>query len=864
MGLWGRAGEIAALRGLVEAVRRGSGAALVVRGEAGIGKTALLEAVMPDDLRVLRVAGVEEEARFPYAALHRLLIPLKSEMSEMLRRIDGPLPDTRTTGRAVTALLAANRPLLCWVDDAQWIDHESLAVLLAQRTGLIVSGREAPEGLPSLDLGGLSSSAGAGLLREVVDVDPQIAAHLVRATGGNPQALLDLTRELTPAHLLGTRSLPDPLPVGDRLIEAYTRPGFGVLAAAAHPQARPGFGVLAAAAHPQARLGPGMLLAAAHPHADGHPLRRAAVYSAATAVERRAAHATLAATTTGDLRAWHRAAASVAPDAGIASDLADAAGRAGLRNGPAARVTFLLRAAEMSPGSADRERHLLAAAEAALTAGAPQQALRLVSMVAVGSRALIVRANALVMTEDEHAYAQGAALCLYAARASGPTEPDAAREAVPSSGATEPDAAREAVRDAADHLLRAGHLVRDTSAAEIARAARELGCDDVLPMVVAAMEPGSVEANADGRRGGGGRLGEAGADGRRDGIRRLVEGLREAPDEVVLRRQSGVGIAVDLLWDAVVQRAFWQRAIAASRRSGAEWHRRIALTGAAVLEIRLGETARAAELLSEVGDRPHPALLAWRGADHPGVVGAWLEAAERLGAGHAVQLIRAALAGAALSRGDYSLACTIGREVAADDELGLHRHVLPDLVEAAVRSGDRVRAVAAGEAFAAGVADTTWSRGLLARTHALLAANDEAEPLYREAMSLLAATPARADLARAHLLYGEWLRRRRRRRDARAALATAREMYEAMGAAGFAGRAARELAAAETTPATSPLTAQERAIADLAAAGATNTEIAAQLFLSANTVDHHLRKIFRKLDVTSRRRLQPALRPDSQ
>ncbi|BBH67382.1 hypothetical protein ACTI_40670 [Actinoplanes sp. OR16] len=796
MGLWGRAGESAALQEFVEAVRCGLGAAVVVRGEAGVGKTALLENIVFGDVRVLRVGGVEQEAHFPYAALHRLLIPLLSAMDvqHALGLDDQPPVEAGSAARAVFQLLAeAGEPVICCVDDAQWIDPESLEALAriaellpGSPVGLIVAGRHRHIPAQEIEVGGLTGTAGIELLKAVVNVplDEMIAARLVAATGGNPLALHDLARELTPEQWVGTRSLPDPLPVGDRLIEAFRGP-HGILDTA-----------------------------------EDHPLVRAAAYSAATGAERRAAHAAIAAATTrpedADRRAWHRAAASVSPDPQIAAELARTADLAARRSadsspesstasadsspesadgspesadgstgsgGHTARVTFLLRAAEMSPDAEDRERYHLAAAEAALAAGAPQQALRLVSGVAVGARALLVRANALVMTEDEGACAQGAGLCLYAARAFGPADPGAATEAL---------------LDAVEHLLRAGHLAKGTNAAEIAAAAEELNAgDDLLTAFITIVRGGRAD------------------------IRRLLEKYRDGPDDVLVRRQFGVGVLGELAGDPELLRTFRQRAAEATRRTGMPRQRGVTV--------------------SEEG----------------------LEAAERLGAGYTVSLIRSAMAAAALGRGDYITARAIARDVAATDELGLHRRVLPDLVEAAVRSGDSAVAVQAGEDFV--VADTPWSRGLLARTRALLAPPSDAEPLYREAIHLLAGAPARADLARAHLLYGEWLRRRRRRRDARAALTRAWEMYDAMGDEGFAGRAARELAATgDSGPgAGRDLTAQEQAIADLAATGATNTEIAARLFLSANTVDHHLRKIYRKLEVTSRRQLQPALRRDT-
>ncbi|WP_433830048.1 LuxR C-terminal-related transcriptional regulator [Actinoplanes sp. CA-015351] len=930
MRLWGRAGESAALRELAEGLRSGLGAALVLRGGPGAGKTALLDeaasklgtaaapklgtaaapnlgtaaapklgtAAPASGVRVLRVDGVEAERRFPFAALHRLLIPLLAGSDGVMAGLrrdhqdalyaacglsDGPPAGARATGLATAALLARVAPVLCLIDDADRADRESLEALAACEAagvGLVFAIRGEPgpvAGLPLIDIAGLTENDGLELLRSAVDgpIDRQIAARLVAATSGNPLALLELSRELTAGQLTGAHSLPDPLPLGGRLAEphlarARTLPESAqtwLLLAAAEPCGDLPY--ITAAAR---RLG----LAPRPPETarDFHkPSARAAVYHGATGVQRRAAHAALAAVITrpddADLRAWHLAAASVGPDDEIAAELARTADRAGRRGGHAARVTFLIRAAEMSRNAAERQKHLLTAAETALAAGAPRQALRLAADASPNAihdarpnaihdarhnqltlseatpatiadgRALIVRANALVMIGSENAYAQGPDLCLRAARAFGEKAPLLAREAL---------------SEAVDHFVRAGHLAPAGTAADIAQAIKNTMPESRNHELLAAFELLVAEGNE-----------------------QALPAIRRAATSPLATGMS-VSVLSTLLWDAGLKRRLWRRAIDTARETGEQRQLVVALYCLATVEAELGQTRAATELLAEAdivrGElggtaelrrlHQHPGLAAWRGTTGADFAEE-LAAAHRLGAGSIVSVIRRGIVLLALGRGDYAQASTVARDVFDTDELGLHPQVLPDLVEAAVRGGDRVLAGRAFAVFAplARAAGTDWARGLLARTQAVLASADRAEPLYREAVALLDGLPARADLARAHLLHGEWLRRQRRRRDARAALTIAREMFEVMEAAGFASRAAQELEATGATVVRNRpagLTAQELAIARLAAAGATNGEIAAQLYLSANTVDYHLRKVFRKLDVTSRRQLEPALR----
>ncbi|SDT77510.1 helix-turn-helix transcriptional regulator [Actinoplanes derwentensis] len=917
--LFGRDSECARLDGLLREARGGRSAALVLRGEAGVGKTALLRYARtgspsaPAPGSVLTISGVESEAGFPYAGLHRLLIPLlpdrdrlpvaqRSALEVACGLTDGPPADLFLVSLAALTLLAA-APRLCVVDDVHWLDPESARALafVARRLhaeGVVLlfgqriapddplSGRRAVPGEPGLFAGldvleitGLPRDAAMALLSDVVpgELDLSLAEQIAESTGGNPLALTDLGRELTTDQLRGASPLPDPVPIGSRLESHYAARVRG------YPPATRTWLVLAAAGaggrtdqllEAARRLGTGPEQAApaesdrlvtGFPPLDfRHPLVRSAVYGDAVPAQRRAVHAALAEATTGpadaDRRAWHLGAATAAPDESVAAELERGADRAGARGGHTARAGFLTRAAELTPAPEARAVRQVRAAGAAMAAGAPARALLLLDHVdeplltgRARGEALLTRAFAIINAGVPTGQRDAVALCLAAAEAFGP---DRGR-------------ARQALVQGIEHVLSAEHL-GGTSEPEVAAAAAPLAGDDHIDGLLLAAYTAFVVA---------------GYPDCVPVVRRAVAAIADPglPDEILLSRFAiGVNFCT-LTWDEENKTDILARAEQAARRTGALHrldliHFITTMTCAALGRLDEADRHDAAgqRLRRAIGATAeqelvwrHPELITWRAPD--GIresVGQALEvfAMLHLGGMHAVTRLHLALLDIADSR--WAPARELLLTIVDLGHPRRYAWALPELVEAALRAGDRQTAKAAYDDLetTARASGTPWALGLLDRSRALLAGPDRAEAHYRAAIEKLDGTPAHGDLARARLLYGEWLRRRRRRRDAREQLATACEMFERVGAHAFARRAATELAALGEIARTavpendeSALTPQEAAVARLARTGATNAEIAAHLFLSPSTVDYHLRKVFRKLGVSSRRQLRVTL-----
>jgi DNA-binding CsgD family transcriptional regulator len=904
--------ELEALEGLLETVRGGFSGAFVLRGEPGIGKTALLDHVVDSagDFRVARVEGVESEIELSFAALHQLLFPFlpglarlpmpqKRALESAFGVVAGGAPDRFLVGLATLTLLtdtASEEPLLIIVDDAQWLDRESAEVLAfvarrlyADRIALLFAVCEPDrqpsplEGLPELRLEGLPATEARELLGSVASggLDDRVGDQIVANTGGNPLALEELAGELTAAHLAGGSLLPDPLPLGRQLEERFLRQVLALpaetqallLLAAASQSADPAL-FRRAATHlgldpdATAPAEDERLLLTAPRVAFRHPLIRSAVYSGATVAERRRMHEALAAASDpildADQRAWHRAIASAGPNEEIASELERSATQARQRGGYAATAAFFKRAAELTPDESRNAGRLLAAAEAELMAGAPGRAETLLEQARPRLDGPFEQAQSLRLrgriSLARARGAESAAVLVSAARDLSPLDARLAR-----------DAFLEAMQAA----WNAGRFATGGGLQEVAQAAWDAPTVSEGAMTIADLLLEGFRA----------RL-TVGFAASVPLLRRAVAALSAddlAPEEGLRWLGSGWVAASDLM-DEPARDLLAQRWVRLGRSQGALTNLPTALSVLGLSQAWAGRLeasdisfAEGRELSDAIGFRgligwpsPHQLIVhAWRGQE-----GAARSAAETVnresieyGLGARISFVEYALAVLELSLGHYQDALDYALRVFAADPPYLGVRVLPELVEAGARSGDTDAGTAgldrlSERALATG---TPWGLGLLARSKALLAVDAEAEALYREAIDYLQAPLLAPDLARAHLLYGEWLRRQRRRVDARDQLGAALEMFDAIGGEAFAERARIELLATgararkRTNEARDELTSQEARIARLAREGLSNPDIAAQLFISANTVAYHLRKVFRKLGITSRTQLHRAL-----
>ncbi|MFB4308565.1 AAA family ATPase [Actinomadura sp. GTD37] len=899
--------ERAELDALLGDVRSGRGRALVLRGEAGVGKSALLRHTVgrAADMRVVRTVGVESEMELAFAGLHLLLAPLLDRIEKLpgpqrdalavafgLRK--GDAPDRFMIGLAVLTLLAEaaeERALLCVVDDAQWLDQSSAQVLafvarrlLAEPVGLIFAAREPGSqfrGLVDLEVRGLAKQDAQALLRSVVrfPLDERIRDRILAETNGNPLALLELPRGLSPAQLAGGFGLVEAQGVPARVEEGFRRRLAALpaetrslmLVAAVEPTGDPvlirraagQLGVPDSAAEPAEAEG---LLEIGTWLRFRHPLVRSAVYSAASSAERRAAHGALAEATDPasdpERRAWHRAHAAVEPDESVAGELERLADRAQVRGGIAAAAAFLRRATELTPDPAGRGARALAAAQAAFDAGAPDMALD-----------LLVSAERGPLTELQSGRAAWLRAQIVLARKRGGEALQPLLEAAGRLARVDAGQAREAYIDAIGSAVFAGRLGRPGLVRSVAEAARTAPAGPSPERPADALLDGLVARLADGFAESAPRLKRV--------LRTFRQEARRDPDDIMRWLGPAYMIAADM-WDDQALHELAECAVWAAREIGALNFLPQALTYRAVVHLYAGQFDAAATLVEESNAilklTGHAyfgfalnLLRAWRGgAEAAAQLDAVAEWVSTWGEGRAIAGCHLGSALVYNASGRYQDALTHAERACEHDDLGLTGFVLFELVEAAVY-GDAPEAAADAlrrleERATAG--GTDWALGVLARSKALLSGGRDADLLYREAIERLQHGRVAVYLARTHLVYGEWLRRENRRLDAREHLRTAYEMFQGFGAEAFADRAQRELLATGESvrkrTAGTPgggLTPQEGQIARLARKGLSNPEIGARLFLSSRTIEYHLSKVFTKLAITSRQQLAEAL-PD--
>jgi DNA-binding CsgD family transcriptional regulator len=914
--LRGRRRECDLLDQLLDAVRAGESRVLVVRGDPGVGKTALLDYLVDhaSGCRVTRAAGVESEMELPFAGVHQLCAP----MLDRLERLPGPqrealrtafglsagsAPDRFLVGLATLSLLsevAEEHPLVCLVDDQQWLDQASAQALgfvgrrlEAESVGLVFGARvlgEELEGLPELLVEGLGEAEARALLDSVLTgpLDARVRDRIVAEAGGNPLALVELPRGVTPAALAGGFALPDAMPLEGRIEASFRRrlealpadTRMLVLVAAADPTGDP---VLVWRATERLGLGP----QAAVPAAEAgllevgvrvlfrHPLVRSAAYRAASLQERQAVHRALAETTDPELdpdrRAWHWAQATPVPDEAVAGELERSAGRAQARGGLAAAAAFLERSALLTPQPDRRPQRLLAAARAKRDAGALEEALGL--LVAVDAGPL----DALAAAEAEHLRGQ-IALVQRRGDEAGRLLLSAARRLEPINAAL----ARETHLEALGTAAWAGDLDGLGVLQAVAEAARAAPPGPDPPRAVDVLLEGLALRLTEGYAAAAPTLTRA---------LRLALALDLASDEVgrwlwLAGGRATVWLVALELWDADAWHALVTAQARLARDTGALVQLQYALNSLAAAHLFAGELTTATRLLDEerliaeaTGNPPigytEMTLAAWRGQEP--AASKLIEATAREATARGLsRMVNAATSASSVlynGLGRHDLAGEAAWQAFERDQLGFGPFVVSELAEAASRTGDRARVQAALDWLAertqgTRVTPSEWVLGIQARVRALLSEGDAAEDLYRASIAHLGRTRVRVQLARGHLLYGEWLRRRRRRLDAREQLRTAHHLLDTMGVEAFAARARRELRATgqtarrRTVTTSGELTAQEAVIARLARQGLSNPEIGTRLYISARTVQYHLGKVFTKLDIGSRAQLAQVLAGD--
>ncbi len=915
--LRGRAAECEALRALISTVQSGSHQVLVLRGEAGVGKTALLGYVseLATDFRCVQVAGVESDMELAFAGLQQLCAPLMERFDELpepqrealnvaFGRGVGPTPDRFLVGLAVLSLMAAatnDQPLLCIIDDAQWLDQVSVQTLafvarrlLAEPVAVLFAARdngaEALAGLPEITISGLSDREARELLYSVIPgrIDERVRDRIVAETRGIPLALLEVPRNLSAAELASgfgnlavhrsagqleesfvqrIRSLPADTqrlllvaaaePVGDAALFLRAAANLGIPVDALAPAEAAGV----------IEFGPRM-----HFH---HPLVRSATYRAADLPDRRAIHQVLADVTDPktdpDRRAWHAANAAAGPDEAVAVELETSAARAQSRGGIAAAAAFLERATTLTSDPARRASRAIAAAQAKGDAAAPVAAYDLLAAAELGPLSDLQRAQvARLRAQMDFARNRG-----------GATGPSALAEpatqllsAAKRLETLDDELARETYLEALAATMYAGRLAEPDALANAAETAR-----GAVGRVSKLRQPmdlllGALTSRIVGDASHGKNLMRAALE--------LICAQTKQNDSQALRWMSLAfpvvqETAAAELWDDTIYRQLATDIVRHAREMGALAIIPRALAYRARAHLLAGEFATAATLIEEAASITAATgyvpfkydlllLAAWRGspADAVGLIEAATAEGTARGEGRLLGLAGYTAAVLYNGLGRYEEAFAAAREACEHEDLGFYGWCLIELIEAATHAGEQQMATVAIRQLEerAGASETDWGLGVLASMRALLAEDQLADSLFSEGIERLQRTGIVVHLARAHLRYGEWLRRINRRLDARRHLTEAHTMFTRMGATAFAERARRELVAIGEKVRKQPvasgdeLTAQEAQIARLAAEGLTNQEIGAQLFISTHTVEWHLRKVFVKLGISSRRQLR--------
>jgi len=916
--LHGRDRECATLRGLIATGASGASQVLVLRGEAGVGKTALLEhaSELASGFRCVQVAGIQSDMELAFAALQQLSAPLMTHADELpepqrealnvaFGRGIGPTPDRFLVGLAVLSLMSAaanEQPLLCLIDDAQWLDQVSLQTLafvarrlLAEPVVIVFAARDAGaatlEGLPELVIEGVPDAAARELLDSAVPglIDPRVRDRIVAETRGIPLALLEVPRTVSAAELAGgfretgvqrsageiedsivsrIRSLP---PDTQRLLLLAAAEPVGDAALFLRAAAQLGIPVDALAPAEAAgviEFGPRMRF--------HHPLFRSAAYRAAELTDRRAIHRALADATDPesdpDRRAWHAANAASGPDDEVAAELATSAGRARSRGGIAAAAALLERATILTADPALRGARALVAAEAKRDAADPAAAHELLAVAELAPLSDLQRAQvARLRAQMAFARSRGGE-----AGAPPLAEPAAQLlEAAQRLETLDDDLAREAYLEALTAAMYAGRLGEPDALLNVAECARAaVGREPNLHRPVDLLLSGLANLITSGTA--------AALPPLREALGLICSTSQSSDGQALQWASLGLAIvqenAAGEVWDDAMWHQLASNMVRDAREAGALAVLPSALVFLAGTHVFAGEFNTAATLLEEASSiaaatdhlatmRYHSLSLAlYRGNpdDVFPIIEAVAAGGTARGEGRALGMTGFATAVLNNGLGRYEEAFAAAREACEYVDIGMHGWCLAELIEAAVHTGKREPAALAVQRLEerAGPSGTEFGLGFLASAQALLADDAVADGLFSEAIERLERTRMVIHLGRAHLRYGEWLRRANRRADARTHLGKAHEVFTRMGAQAFADRARRELVATgekvakQTVGLGGELTAQETQIARLAGEGLTNQEIGAQLFISIHTVEWHLRKVFVKLGITSRRQLR--------